>query len=577
MQSFTPPAMIAILLVTAVSANIPGARFLHGPAARGLGQHVSQTKARGPCSMPLIRMAEPKTVSDYLDCVGELNNKTDLTIAGSDFDVKHTCWCKHGMQELMTEFQCCGYDDFKLLCQADCNPNCTSKTATECIQKCPAVCLEGDYAPADICENCADCVEHMKCITDHSKERTIAGDPDHPNLCDDEQFWPSSEFMDWEDCYTDHPMRTHWHRTNAEHHCYCQSDLKKAAEKHGCCGAKWASKICSDACDDATSLCETAEAKKCVEDCTQKCSALHPADMVEECKTHCIDEGSECERYKICKPVGPFEHDYICDDGSKPPANGCCARHSRTGLPVCPAMCDSGSSHMVHHGVECQCKGCPKSVDEAKSKFNETLHGNLKEHGWATLTDIARRYKLDHPNEKMNSMMSSRNREILNAWQAHPGAIDEAFQKKVGEISKKWAELIEQEAKRQKDFGPEPAPTPAPGPSTGAAPAETKEGGIPVAVIIIASVGGLLLIFGILVMIYKIKSTSKAGGNPGQGVGSGVQPNDGDPNVVVGRPVEEGAAQGAAEGAPVQTGGKGSDSNEPAKGDTKGDAPPQFA
>mmetsp|Transcript_124770 Transcript_124770/g.216364 ORF Transcript_124770/g.216364 Transcript_124770/m.216364 type:complete len:590 (-) Transcript_124770:58-1827(-) len=589
MRAFTLPDIIAILLATAVAANIPNARFLfgptargYGPAARGLQEDSESTSPRGPCSMPLIRMAEPKTMSDYNDCIGAAVDKADFTVAGANFETLHTCWCKHGMQELMNEFQCCQYDDFKLLCEADCSPDCSKPKATECVEDCPAICLEGDYAPQDVCTNCLECFDYMRCITNHSKERTSAGDPDHPRVCDNRAFDSSDEMKDWQDCFTDHPMRTHWHRTNAEHHCICKEDLKKVAETHNCCGAKWAGKICTDVCDSMTSTCDSAEAKQCMDDCGQKCAALHPANMVEECKTHCVDEGSKCEKYKICQPTGPFEHGYICDDGSAPPANGCCARHPRSGLPVCPSMCDSGTSHMLQHGIECQCKGCPESVDEAKTKFNVTLSNNLRENGWQTLTDIVRRAKLDHANKKMQKMITSRNEEILAAWQAHPGAIDDAFQKKVKEINEKWLGLIEEEAKREKTFGPEPEPTPAPPvavPAPGPSP-ETKEGGAPVIIIIIASVGGLILIFGILVMIYKIKSTSAKNANPGAGVAGGVQPNDGDPNVVVGRPVEgggEAASAAAATGAPVQTGGKGSD--EPTKGEpSKGDnAPPQFA
>jgi hypothetical protein len=172
--------------------------------------------------------------------------------------------------------------------------------------------------------------------------------------------------------------------------------------------------------------------------------------------------------------------------------------------------------------------------------------------------------------------MKERNDEIMLAYEAHPSHMPDAeFQAKVNKIVDEYHPLIVAEAKAFKASGEVEAPVPTPS-SAGAGDQANVDrdrlNGQPTSqdnddddddgdstIVIIGVVAGcvaLLLVFGILVMVYKMKGKTSAPAINTSGVLGGSAPYDGDSNVVMGRPVE-GEAE-AAQGAPVQQGSKGS-------------------
>lgn len=402
---------------------------------------------------------------------------------------------------------------------------------------------------------------------------TQAGSPSYGRVCDDRGFDNSTEWKKWKECFTGHPMRTHWHRHNSENHCYCEADLKSAAERNKCCTSSWGKTICDEQCADAKSSidCSSAEAQKCMSDCKQICHKLYVETVSPQCNSTCFQKSAKCSKYSVCKPVGPFEFDYICDDGTKPQKNGCCIyRNSYS----CPSLCDYGAPHYpVHnavglrfqHGLECQCLGCPANTTGAKSKFKLKVLDDLWKNGVATLAVISKEVGILGANKKMQLLMKERNDKIVAEYEAHPGMPDATFQKKVDQIVKEYYDKIKAEAVRYEKFGdPTPAPPPSPPPPSkddddddddkkGGKKGDDDDGNTTIIIAAVCGVVGLLLLFGIVFMVYKIKTKSPANVNSGANA-TVAEPMEGDGNVVVGRPVDPANDVGAAAGAPVATG-----------------------
>lgn len=532
------------------------------PARRAEGK-------RGPCNRALLHLSEPQVMADYRKCFQEKADASNRSIAGAMFAANLNCWCDKKVEDTLSEFGCCDHRDYKLLCTADCVPDCTTPEALQCIKDCPATCLENEHDPEFCATGCNHCEKHMLCVAQHSKKMTMEGHPDHNLVCDDMSFDASKQWDAWKKCYSSHPARTHWHRHNAENYCYCQSDLKAAASKHKCCNSKWGKQICDEQCATAESKidCDSAEAQKCMNDCTQECHQLYTSKMVPECKSKCFDSGSKCAKYSVCKPVGHFAFDYVCDDGLKPMDNGCCPVSSNS--VSCPTLCESGAPHypmhyaagyQIKHRMQCMCLGCPSSDASAKKKWRKTLTDDLWKHGVAQLATIAKEEGILGANRKMQELMDARNKKILEEFEKIPGdgRPDDAFKTKMNKITAEYRVLIQQEAKLFKAAGEKETGTglalPAlPAPAAPAAAAQDNGNNSTIIVIAVAGVVGLFLIFGILALFYKfqVKKTHSAA------AAGSVTWNDDATNVVMGRPVVDGSAGEAVAGAPVRTDGTG--------------------
>jgi len=458
----------SFLIIFVASSSVPGANLYREEHYRQVAEAHFPSHGRGlvsaaNCIVPLIQMTNPGVLEKWQSCVNVKAEAANLQVAGSLFEATLDCWCEHKIEDTLTEFGCCQHRDFAVLCQSECEPDCASATAKQCVQDCPAACLETDYAPEFCGKSCQNCLPYLRCVTRHSHNMTVAGKQDYH--CDDDGFDKSEQWKDWKKCYSDgHPKRTHWNRHNTENYCTCNTDLKTAATAHNCCDAKWGKTLCDDQCETAktTIACDSAEAKSCAEDCLTTCAALHTENMVPECRSKCMTEGGKCAKYSVCKPVGTFEFDYVCDDGKPPMKNGCCSAGGNR--VTCPTLCDSGTPHYpIHstagyiwqHDLECQCLGCPSSTKAADDKWKKAMTEELWQNGVNTLAAISKEVGILGANRKMQELMAEQNKEILAVHEAFGNGQlqDMEFKRKVEAIVTKYRALIVAEAKLFKANG----------------------------------------------------------------------------------------------------------------------------
>jgi len=329
-----------------------------------------------------------------------------------------------------------------------------------------------------------------------------------------------------------------------------------------------------------------------MQQCNTMCTGLHRETVTKECMDTCLSTTASCAKYSVCKPIGHFEFDYVCDDGNKPTNDGCCPG-PRVGTVGCPTMCDAGAPHYpVHvavgvagqHGLECQCEGCPSTKDDSSEKLTKTLVEDLWIHGVATLATIAKEVGILGANRKMQELMKERNEEIMKLHSAG-NTEGPAFQAKVDSIVAEYRKLIVTEAERFKAAGEKPEGVilspgvndeslleePQGRSGKGGRHGDDDDGGM-VVVIVAASVVGVGLLICLLGLVYKFGQAK--GGKHINTAGTGdsnMVPVEGDSNVVLGRPVEAGAVQGeTALGGVVQpsAGGKG-DNNSADEGPSK--------
>lgn len=509
------------------------------------------------CYFSLLNVFENVLMNNWDRCINTKAQEKNMNVAGARAEMNVECWCEENLQPTLELYGCCDsvYANF---CQAICPPlldNCTTAAAQTCISNCPAVCYENDYAPEFCDTTCQGCQPYVLCITNHSRVNTEVGHVAHPQVCDDNAFYESQEWKDWFDCYSKFPKRTHWARHNAENYCYCNSSLKAAATRFSCCNADWGQTICDEDCSNATQNvdCTTTEAQDCLNTCKQTCSKLYKTQMTTACRNQCMDASSTCEKYRVCEPAGPFEFDYVCDDGSSPNVRGCCT--GRYGNPTCPKLCQSATGHypaldavnirFTSKNLECSCEGCPSSTQATKDKYKTTLDENLFETGTLEIARIAREAGLVGPNTKMQTLLKERDDRIKAEFDAHQGLPDDTWQDKMDAIKAEYTPLFQAEAARYALYG-DPSPTPS--------TATSSEDSNSTVIIIVASAGGVVMLV-LMGLIIKLLMRAKRGGMPGQ------RPRDGDTNVVMGRPVAPGTQAEVTEGAPVATDEKGGDDN----------------
>jgi hypothetical protein len=97
-------------------------------------------------------------------------------------------------------------------------------------------------------------------------------------------------------------------------------------------------------------------------------------------------------------------------------------------------------THQVHHaiataspglyvaeavgGFECTCSGCPKTVDEVRSKLENAIDLEIHENGLRLLVTIAHAAGLEYPTPEMRNLMEERNKEILLQLGAWAGSVE---------------------------------------------------------------------------------------------------------------------------------------------------------
>jgi hypothetical protein len=254
--------------------------------------------------------------------------------------------------------------------------------------------------------------------------------------------------------------------------------------------------------------------------------------------------------------------------------NGCCKFPIHNGLMyqmACPKLCDLRQTYRIvappQHSVECQCGGCPDTVEQAVFKWNQTVKDSFWDNGQNVLKDIAREEGLElGATKEMQVLMKLRNDNIKAAILEHDSPYDDKLEATIERINEASQQEITKVAKlrRQCDLNPAgemcvQAPTKAPTTaSVATSPAlpedsakdDDEEDNSSMLMIGIACgafvVCGLAIFFGLALRHSKAKPAANT-----EAPAQEALPLDGDSNVVIGRPVP-GRAAAASTGAPVQ-------------------------
>eukprot|EP00746_Dinoflagellata_sp_MGD_P161487 gnl/MRDRNA2_/MRDRNA2_88657_c0_seq1.p1 gnl/MRDRNA2_/MRDRNA2_88657_c0~~gnl/MRDRNA2_/MRDRNA2_88657_c0_seq1.p1 ORF type:complete len:660 (+),score=141.32 gnl/MRDRNA2_/MRDRNA2_88657_c0_seq1:65-2044(+) len=412
-------------------------------------------ESNSECQVALLQVLPPPSFKKYAECTREKSQSTDVDygVVGAAMDVSARCWCDNKVKESVDALGCCDHPDFKQSCELQCEPDCTSAEAQQCLDKCPPICLEPSLAPPSCQEDCVtgECHKYLLCITDHSKNQTALGNLE--KTCDEVAFTQSQEVKSYVECGAGFPKRTYWQRKNSQMHCACEHDLAKAAERSKCCDTSWATGMCdmkAQNCADPTN-CASETAKECLNQCREKCTFQGAHEVMTECYNSCLSASSACHLYATCEPLEQLSFDYVCDDGQTPSANGCCAIPAvgPSGdmiVTECPTLCDSRQVHQLPHGPECLCQGCPKNLEEMRAKFKAVLEHALWVNGQQILLEIAHLAQLKRgPTPEMQRLMAERNEKLMEAFlTAETNAEAEANMMKIND---KYVTLIVEAAK----------------------------------------------------------------------------------------------------------------------------------
>jgi len=502
------------------------------------------------CIPQLISMLPPPTWVSFQECLANEYATINMSVVGAEAAVIADCWCQHNVTSLIEAYGCCDHPNFRMWCEMSCQPSCESAKAQECHQRCPGLCLERDYAP-ESCDCQSDgCPEYIRCIAWRAANRSASGQL--ASICDDTQFAESQELAAYEFCLTEQNMRTTWNRHNAIAHCTCKSGLQRILQTHSCCGADWAKSSCEIPCKDET-VCNSTEAKQCLDQCRQTCRQLLPVARTQECDDLCF-EGS-CKEYRSCPPLDPLSHEYQCADGTAPESNGCCPSRSHHLGADCPALCSIKNQYVIWGGLQCQCFDCPVDDAEQIQTMKDAIEDNLVESGRAAMVDVCSQVRLNPcPSQGLQKMMSDRNKELADAIEAHQGMPDQEFQDSLEKKASNWNARILLEAHREEScsFGVEDACKEL---STERDTKDREDSsgnglldvGALIAILLAVLVIGFLA--GVLFFLFcrRIRKVPEAS-NPD------MSPVDGDRQVVVGRPVAPEQSQKATTGAVVSTG-----------------------
>lgn len=419
-----------------------------------------RTQEQEGCQVALLQMLPPPKLKEFWECQRTKMATVDNGVVGSALDVGATCWCDHKVKEAIDALGCCSHPDFKMLCELQCEPDCASAAAQQCLEQCPPMCLEQSLAAPTCQEDCAsgECHRYMLCITEHSKNQTQLGNLE--KTCDEKALTESKQVADYIECQTAFPKRTYWQRKNAQMHCACKESLGSATTESKCCDESWAGGICDLKCA-ASQDCTSSEAQQCLASCRKQCTFQlegtdAPPVWLSECHKSCLSSKSTCHLYATCEPLEQLSFEYICDDGESPSTNGCCAvpyvtkDGKQTVMTECPTLCDSRQAHMLPHGPECLCQGCPKSADEMKAKYKAVLEKALWINGQQILLEIAHMVQLERgPTSEMQRLMAERNEKLMEAYlTAQSNAEAEASMMKINDS---YVTLIAEAAKAARD------------------------------------------------------------------------------------------------------------------------------
>jgi len=525
-----------------------------------VGLNVQRQLQTDNCNPNLLHVLSPASWTLFQNCLEDAYKTMDFTVAGMEILQISACWCQHDVKTLVTSYSCCGHSSFKQFCETDCSPDCSSTEATDCFAKCPALCLEPDYAPPD-CDCETGCWEYSICIAERSRQQTENGQMSP--ICDDYSFQNSHAVAKYEQCLNQNPMRTNWHRHNSFRYCACSSGLTDTLKTHDCCGADWATSICDIDCY-SEEQCSTTEAQQCLTMCREVCHELHPSRITDECIEGCFRNNS-CVKYESCKPMELLSYEYTCPSGGPPGDNGCCPDDTSYLGETCPPLCDIKRNYIVYDELECQCFNCPTDQESRVEALKTQLRDQLDASGQLMMQDVCGMVELETcPTQAMVRMLEERNEELDDLLSEHAGDPDPDLEQKLKLASEKHGSIIRLEAIRvhECENGNEESCTTDSGKGDDDDEEKGANTGVVVAIVVTLVIILLVCAGGTFLFMRKMAGASEAAaaGNP-----SGLEPRDGDSQVVVGRPVQPGENNVAVGGAPVAPSSKNAEPA-PAKG-----------
>eukprot|EP00746_Dinoflagellata_sp_MGD_P159519 gnl/MRDRNA2_/MRDRNA2_86721_c6_seq1.p1 gnl/MRDRNA2_/MRDRNA2_86721_c6~~gnl/MRDRNA2_/MRDRNA2_86721_c6_seq1.p1 ORF type:complete len:563 (+),score=77.00 gnl/MRDRNA2_/MRDRNA2_86721_c6_seq1:53-1741(+) len=484
---------------------------------------------------------------EFQKCVNTEAASADLGVPGVDLRIRAECACTHRVFEAIQALGCCEHPDFKQLCETECNPDCDSEAATNCVEQCPALCLERDYAPTSCAKTCTsgECHRHVLCITAHAAQAIETGNMER--VCHERLFAESEQMKDFHSCQVLHPHRSVWQRQNAAKHCICESKLAAAVVEATCCESSWGKDICNAPCGAVD--CGSDEGQRCLALCSEACAQME--SISQNCYMQCFEASATCSKYDICPPTTWPSHGYICDDGSEPMKTGCCAKNPRGGPggSTCPLMCDAHKSYPIAtgdgHRYECFCEGCPSTVEEGDAKFHLLMENELHANGQSILNAIAMEVGLKYPTRRMQQLMDERNAEIMKVVKSGKNGAEQ--EREIGRINEEYVEKIRESGKR----GPED--------DTGSQSPQQEEGDESNVYFIIAVAAVVVALISVCAAVWAVRSRRKGPRVIDMSVGQSPtsaaeiqrradelrQANDA-MSVVVGQPVGNRALQGQA-------------------------------
>merc|ERR1719160_1682547 len=92
------------------------------------------------CQISLLQVLPPPAFKQFAECQRTRTQNVDNGIVGSALDIGARCWCDNKVKESIDALGCCQHPDFKNLCELQCEPDCASAEAQQCLEKCPPIC-----------------------------------------------------------------------------------------------------------------------------------------------------------------------------------------------------------------------------------------------------------------------------------------------------------------------------------------------------------------------------------------------------------------------------------------------------
>jgi len=468
------------------------------PLANAYENH-SLSQQNRTCQAVAMKLMPPPSLTNYYQCIQDKfasNSGHDWSIPGATVSARANCWCQYNITETFQEFGCCNHQDVYPMCSVQCDNNCSSSKALQCVRSCPSMCFEADEFLLDLpaCKTCnwTDCWPHLRCIVEFGKRQVNNGMV--ARTCHESNFEKSPALQNYGSCWRNAPKHSsHWNVLSSVMHCVCREGMINLTSMTSCCDSKfYGGGVCDLTCK-TESQCASQEAQSCIHGCQRLCPAydLVPSDS---CISECLSETSSCREYLSCR--SPQAPTHVCDDGQWPESStGCCFTPTNSSLANssliagCPRLCET--EHMWrldrHDSTpwwtrwtpsggavtQCTCSGCPGTSQEGRKLLAKTVEESVWDNGQVMLVDVARREGLHlGPNYRMQELMAERNAQILRTIAFFGPLPNSETESRISSLNQYYAGLILHAARgtypdNGRERSPAPVPAPAPAPQEG--------------------------------------------------------------------------------------------------------------